>query len=116
GRGDFLSTSSVEDGALERKRQDKLGLLTRGNKGHQLKTIAEESNDGYEAQMYAESMAEGDFHYNAAPRTTAVEYNMFDRRSRYFLYSPSGGLSNQLLEIAYALEISRLLNRTLFVP
>ena len=56
--------------------------------------------------------------YNTAPRTSSIPYNFIDKTgaTRYFLYSPSGGLSNQLIELSYALEIGRLLNRTVFAP
>jgi len=59
---------------------------------------------------------EEDSSYDPAPRTTDIPYNEIDPEKRYFLYSPSGGLSNQLIEMTYALEICRLLNRTLYVP
>ena len=36
--------------------------------------------------------------------------------TRYFVYQPTGGWNNQLLNLLCALDMARLLNRTLIVP
>lgn len=50
------------------------------------------------------------------PRTSNVPYNQIYNNDKYFVYSPTGGLSNQLIELAIALEICTMLNRTLIAP
>lgn len=55
--------------------------------------------------------------YEPAPRTHLGPYNEIRRDgTKYFIYSPSGGFNNQREELAYAIEIGKLLNRTLYVP
>lgn len=51
-----------------------------------------------------------------APRSHNGPYNEYDPGQRYILYHPSGGFSNQRMEIEYAVEIGKLLNRTVYVP
>lgn len=41
---------------------------------------------------------ENDPIYDPAPRTTSTPYNQLLPNERYFIYSPTGGLSNQLIE------------------
>ncbi|KAH9249751.1 hypothetical protein BASA81_012558 [Batrachochytrium salamandrivorans] len=59
---------------------------------------------------------EGDDDFDPAPRTTQVEYNILQPKEKYFVYSPTGGLSNQLIELAIALEICTILKRKLIAP
>lgn len=54
--------------------------------------------------------------FDPAPRTTQAEYNALQPKEKYFVYSPTGGLSNQLIELAIALEICTILKRTLLAP
>jgi hypothetical protein len=51
-----------------------------------------------------------------APRSHPGPYNEYVPGNKYLIYSPSGGFSNQRMEIEYAMEIGKLLNRTVYVP
>lgn len=51
-----------------------------------------------------------------APRSHPGPYDEYVPGERYVLYSPSGGFSNQRLELEYAVEIGKMLNRTVYVP
>ena len=51
-----------------------------------------------------------------APRSHSGPYDEYIPGVRYILYHPSGGFSNQRMEIEYAVEIGKLLNRTVYVP
>lgn len=46
------------------------------------------------------------------------EHNIssYGANESFFVYSPSGGLNNQRMEMEYALHISKLLKRTLLIP
>ena len=50
------------------------------------------------------------------PRTSPVPYGELRTDERYLVYSPSGGWSNQMWELATALILARQANRTLVVP
>jgi hypothetical protein len=50
------------------------------------------------------------------PRTYPGEYGKLNAKELYFMYSPSGGFSNQRVELENALMIGRMLNRTVLVP
>lgn len=54
--------------------------------------------------------------FEPAPRTHEGPYNEMVPGEKYFLYSPSGGFNNQREELTNAMEIARVLNRTLYVP
>lgn len=45
-----------------------------------------------------------------------LEYNEDSPDHRYLLYNPSGGMSNQIMELENAITLARLVNRTLYVP
>ena len=51
-----------------------------------------------------------------APRTTTVPYNFYDPKEKYILYNPSGGMSNQEIELVNALRMAKALGRTLYFP
>lgn len=52
------------------------------------------------------------------PRTDlSLEYNdIYNQNEKYLMYSPSGGWSNQLVCMESALQIGRILNRTVLIP
>jgi len=50
------------------------------------------------------------------PRTSRVPYNALAENDRYLCYSPSGGWTNQMIELASALLFARSSNRSLVVP
>ena len=56
--------------------------------------------------------------YSSLPRTTTRTYNFVSPGAvnGYLAYSPSGGWSNQLVELTTGLLLARLTNRTLVVP
>lgn len=54
--------------------------------------------------------------FDPAPRTSHVEYNKLQPNEKYFAYSPSGGMGNQLIELINACVIANKLNRILAVP
>lgn len=54
--------------------------------------------------------------FEPAPRTSLIEYNIMLPNELYFVYSPSGGMGNQIVELVNACLISNQLNRTLVVP
>jgi len=51
-----------------------------------------------------------------APRSHDGPYDEYIPGEEYLIYSPSGGFSNQRMELEYAVEIAKLLNRTVYVP
>ena len=53
---------------------------------------------------------------SSLPRTSQLTYNVLDPSQKYFLYSPSGGFSNQRAEIENAMMIGKILNRTVIIP
>lgn len=61
-----------------------------------------------------------DIFVEAAPRSYDGEYNEFNLSpefdEKYVLYNPTGGWNNQRECFEYALEIGKLLNRTVLVP
>jgi len=54
--------------------------------------------------------------FEPAPRTHSRPYNEYIPGRKYFIYSPSGGWNNQRECLENAVEIGRLLNRTVYVP
>jgi len=54
--------------------------------------------------------------YEPAPRTALGPYNDYVPGRKYFIYSPSGGWNNQRECLENAMEIGKLLNRTVYVP
>ncbi|GBG25774.1 Hypothetical Protein FCC1311_019932 [Hondaea fermentalgiana] len=50
------------------------------------------------------------------PRTTDVKYGVLDSTKKYYVYTPSGGLGNQVICLASALFIAQSLGRELIVP
>lgn len=55
--------------------------------------------------------------FEAAPRTYLGEYNRLEpNTTKYFVYSPSGGMGNQLYELILGCLMARRMNRTLVVP
>lgn len=59
------------------------------------------------------------FEYPKSVRTDpSIEYNYIsnDKSIKYFMFSPSGGYANQLVELESAILIAHFLNRTLLVP
>ncbi|KAH9254014.1 hypothetical protein BASA81_007889 [Batrachochytrium salamandrivorans] len=55
--------------------------------------------------------------FEAAPRTFLGEYNQLEpNTTKYFVYSPSGGMGNQLYELILGCLMARRMNRTLVVP
>jgi len=49
------------------------------------------------------------------PSTSTRPYNSIDYGSRYFMYTPSGGLNNQALELINSINVAKFLNRTTVV-
>ena len=52
----------------------------------------------------------------SAPRTSTIPYNHMEVNGKYIIYNPSGGMSNQEIELVNALRMAKLLGRTLYVP
>jgi len=80
----------------------------------QLKLLIEDDDDDDDQDEDDDSDNNAD--YVPAPRTTVVEYNEMDKSHRYLLYNPSGGMTNQELELLNALPMAQAMNRTLYVP
>jgi hypothetical protein len=58
-----------------------------------------------------------DISKDSAPRTNPnLTYNEIKCDGKYFLYTPSGGMSNQVMELRNALLMAQHLRRTLYVP
>jgi len=53
---------------------------------------------------------------HSAPRTSRLPYNEMDKTRRYMIYSPSGGMTNQELELTNAMHMAKILGRTLYFP
>jgi len=53
---------------------------------------------------------------HTAPRTSSLQYNELDPEQKYLLYTPSGGMTNQVLELINAMHMAQLLGRTLYFP
>ena len=88
-------------------------------------TAAPEEPPSISSSMYevAEKLTDTPAHvepqvYVQKPAEYFDEHNIagYDANQSFFVYSPSGGLNNQRMEIEYALHISKLLKRTLLVP
>lgn len=53
---------------------------------------------------------------SSLPRTSNRQYNQLEDGERYFIYSPSGGFTNQLYCFLSAVYVAKMTNRTLLVP
>lgn len=84
----------------------------------------EDTTEMHEEELkrrYQALLADSDFDSNAttiepAPRTFQGEYNLLLPNTKYFIYSPSGGMGNQLIELASACHLAKIMDRTLLVP
>jgi len=117
----LLLVTSTNRYLLENFNDDSVGAETNYQRDDYSNVDPSENSDDSPAELVLTGAktvldTENVLDYDPAPRTSAIPYNFIDSSVRYFLYSPSGGLSNQLLEVAYALEIARILNRTLYLP